>query len=111
MEAEESVEVEDLILRNGNAGTHLVIVLLAIRDDDVEPVGCAALEDHDKPLIGCRHEPGSSLGQDRAYQEAGNGSGAGYGERAVSQEESTIGLHGAPQLTANLQMTYCSTYI
>ena len=52
MQAEESVEIEDLVLRNGDAGPHGVVVLFAIGHDDVEAVGGAALKDDDEAAIG-----------------------------------------------------------
>jgi hypothetical protein len=54
MQAEEAVEIDDLILRDGDAGAHGVVVLLAIGNDDVEAVGCAALEDDDQARPGLR---------------------------------------------------------
>ena len=96
MKAEEAVEIEDLILRDGDAGTHVVVVLLAVGDDDVEAVGCATLEDDDQAAAGC----GCGLGQNRANQEAGDGGGAGDGQGAVAQEESTVGLHDGPPFAA-----------
>ena len=53
MQAEEAIEVEDLILRNRDAGAHGVVVLFAVGNDDVEAVGCAALEDDDEAAAGC----------------------------------------------------------
>ena len=84
MEAEESVEVEHLVLRNGDAGAHGVVVLFAIGDDDVETVGGAALKDDDQAAVG----NGRSLGHDGADEEAGDGRGAGEGKGAVEKEES-----------------------
>ena len=62
MQAKESVEIEDLVLRNRDAGAHGVVVLFAIGNDDVEAVGGAALKDDDEPAAGCgcRFQPGRS---------------------------------------------------
>ena len=50
MQAEEAVEIEDLILRDGDGGAHGVVVGLAPGNDDVEAVGGAALKDDDELL-------------------------------------------------------------
>ena len=47
MQAEEAIEIEHLVLGDGDAGAHGVVVLFAVGDDDVEAVGGAALEDDD----------------------------------------------------------------
>ena len=52
MQAEEAVEVDDLLARNVDAGPHRVIGTLGVGHDDVEAVGRAALEDHDQALVG-----------------------------------------------------------
>ena len=51
MQAEEPVEIDDLILWNGDAGPHRVVVLLAIGNHDVQAVGGAALKDDDEAAI------------------------------------------------------------
>src|ERR1700677_2335123 len=94
MKAEEPVEVENRILRNGDAGTHFVVVLLAVRHDNVESVGCSSLEDDHEPLAWC--ETGCCLGQNRADQKTWDGRCTGNGVRAIAQEKSTVGLHCAP---------------
>ncbi len=53
MQAEEAVEIDDAILagaRDGERRPHLVVRGFAVRHDDVEAVGGAALEDHDEAL-------------------------------------------------------------
>ena len=65
MEAEESIEIDNLILRNGDAGAHGVVILLAIGDDDIEAVGGAALKDDDQAAVGS----GRSLCHDGAHEE------------------------------------------
>jgi len=59
MQAEKSVEIEYGIPRNVDAGTHRVIGLLAVGNNNVETVRGAALEDYDQPL-------GAQAGFDRA---------------------------------------------
>jgi hypothetical protein len=54
VQAEESIKIENLILGDGDAGAHRVIVLLAIGDNNVKAVGGAALEDDDEAAIGRR---------------------------------------------------------
>ena len=101
VEAEEAIEIKDLVLGNGNAGAHGVVILLTVGDDDVEAIGRAALEDGDETAGG----GGGGLGQHRADKEAGNGRGAGDGEGAVAQEKSPVGLHGVPSFFA----AFCSS--
>jgi hypothetical protein len=62
MEAEEAIEVENLVLGNGDAGAHGVVVLLAIRDNDVETVGGATLKDDHEAATRC----GGGLSHDGA---------------------------------------------
>ena len=52
MEAEEAIEVENLVGGDGDAGTHGVVVLLAVGDNDIEAVGSAALKDDDEAAAG-----------------------------------------------------------
>jgi hypothetical protein len=50
MQAEEAVEIEHRLARNVDGGPHGVILRLGVRDDDVQSVGRAALEDDDQAL-------------------------------------------------------------
>jgi hypothetical protein len=88
VQAEESIEIENLILGDGDAGAHRVIVLLAIGDDNIEAVGGAALEDYDEAAIWC----GQSLRHHGANQKAGNRGCACDRESAVTKKESPIHL-------------------
>ena len=90
METEESIEVDDLVLRNGDAGAHRVVVLFAIRDDDVEAVGGATLEDDDEAAIGRRR----ALGEDGADEKSGDRRGARERESAFVEEEAAGCVHG-----------------
>jgi hypothetical protein len=80
MEAKEAIEINDLVLRNGNAGPHGVIVGLAVGDDDVETVDGSALEDHDEAMSG----EGCGLCEDGADEETGESRSACDGEGAVA---------------------------
>ena len=88
MQTEESVEIDDLLLRDGNAGAHGVVVLLAIGHDDVETVSGAALKDDDEAA-----RRSSRLSENGAHEEAGDGGGAGKGERAFVEEEPPVDIH------------------
>jgi hypothetical protein len=86
MEAEESVEVEDGILRDSDAGAQVEIGFFAMGDDDVESVGGSALEDDDEFFaLGLR---GGGLGEDGAGDEAGHGGSSDDGHGAVFHEGS-----------------------
>src|ERR1700722_9351428 len=58
MKAKESVKIEDLIFRNGDAGPHCVVILLAVRDDDIETIRGSALEDDYEAAAGGRRNIG-----------------------------------------------------
>ena len=87
MQAEESVEIEHLIFGNRDAGPHRVVILFAIGNNDVESVGCAALEDHDQPLA---RRDSRGLRQHGAHKKVGHRRGAGNGQRALVQEKSAV---------------------
>ena len=89
MQPEESVQIKNLVLRNRNARPHLVVILLAIGNHDVEPVRGAALEDHHQPLV---RNPGR-LRQNAAHKKIWHRRCAGHGQRAAVQKESTVHLH------------------
>ena len=102
MEAEEAIEVENLVLRNGDAGTHGVVVLFAIGDDDIETVGGAALEDDDETAIGrcC-----CVLAENGADQKAGDCRGAGDGKRAFAEKESAVdGVHRVSPVSSGVEI-------
>ena len=82
VQSEEAVEVEDLILRDGDGGPHGVVVRFAPGDDDVEAVGCSALEDNDE-LLTLRACLGGR-GHDGAGEEGGQGRGACERQCAVA---------------------------
>src|SRR6516165_1807080 len=89
MQAEEAVEINDLLLRDGNAGPHRVVVLFAMRNDDVEAVGSSALEDYDEAPVGCC----GGFGEDGAHEKAGDGGSSGNRECAFVEEEAPVEFH------------------
>src|SRR5580704_331192 len=91
MEAEESVEIDDLVLRNRNGGSHFVVVLLLVGNDHVEAVGGAALEDDYQALSGRN----IGLRENAAHQKIRHGRGTCDGECALVEKESTVHLHDA----------------
>jgi hypothetical protein len=90
VQTEETVEIEYRLLWNVDAGAHGVVVLLAVRDDDIEAVGGATLKNYDEALgasgtVGCAEcGPG---------EEAWDRGGADHGESAVAEEDATSGGH------------------
>src|SRR5580692_8646751 len=78
MEAEESVEIDNLIARNGDAGAHGVVVLLAVGHHDVEAIGRSALKDDDEAAAWAGRRNGCCFGHHRANKKAWDGRGAGY---------------------------------
>ena len=89
MQPEESIEIDDLVGRDRNAGTHGVVILLAIRHDDVEPVRRAPLKNDDQPAVRSR----GAFCQHGADEKAGNRGGSGQRQCAFVEEEAAIGLH------------------
>jgi hypothetical protein len=95
VQSEEAIQVDDALLpvartRNGDAGAHAVIGLLAVRHHDVEAVCCAALEEDDQAFLarGC-----GLRGVNSARKEAGNDAGAHDGQRTVLQKNSASDRH------------------
>ncbi len=93
MQAEEAIEIEHRFLGNIDAGSHGVVLRLAVRDDDVESIGGAALEDHDQALGTVAILCGS---ENRASQETRDRGGADDGEGAISEEDATSWHKTAP---------------
>src|ERR1035437_22742 len=91
VKSEEAIEIENLILRDGDAGTHGVVVFFLVGHDNVEAVGGAALEDYYEAAAGVG---GGSFSHEGADEEAGNGRGARDGQGAFVEEESPVDLHG-----------------
>src|SRR5437899_7737656 len=64
MQAEEAVQIEHRASRDVDGRAHRVIGLLAVRNDNIEAVGCAALENNHESL-------GPITGFERAVSSAG----------------------------------------
>ena len=99
MKAEESIEIDDLILRNRDTRTHGVVIFFSPGNDDVESINGSALKDDDEAA----GRSGSGFSENGAHEEAGNGGGAGEGESALVKKESAIELHVCPQGLAPLK--------
>ncbi len=83
MQSEQAVEIEHRLARNVDAGAHRVVLRFGVRDDDVQPIGGAALKDHDQAL---RAATAFDSAKGGASQKTRHGGGADYGERAVAKE-------------------------
>src|SRR5271157_1784229 len=83
MQPEEPVQVDDLLLENVDTRPHLVISSLGVRNNNVEPVGSAALEYHHQPFAFGIRLAGPKR---RAGQKCGNRRGAHHRHRSALQE-------------------------
>src|SRR5215471_2798430 len=92
MQAEKSIEINDRLARNVDAGAHRVVLRFAMRDDHVETVGRAALEDHDE-AFGARTEIGDA--EDCASEKARHGGRADNGESTVAKKDATRDVHAS----------------
>src|SRR4051794_33143570 len=90
MQPKEAIQIEHALPRDGDAGAHVVIRLLAVRDYDIQSVGRAALKENDQAL---RARSRRFSGIHRARKKTGNYAGAHNGQRAVLQENSTSNGH------------------
>src|SRR5260370_34641346 len=91
MQSEEAVQIDDAVSAtawpgNGNARAHVVVRLLGVRHNDVEPVGGATLEQHHQALTAATCRRLRSV--DRARQETRNNAGTHDRQRAVPKEYS-----------------------
>src|SRR5215472_10509519 len=101
MQPEEAVQVYDAVAAptgpgNGDARAHAVISLLAVRHNDVEPVGGAALEQNHQALAagaGSGSARGGLGSVDRARQKTRYDACAHDSQRPVSQENSACDGH------------------
>src|SRR5271157_5929894 len=89
MQTEDTVEVDRCIratgTRNIDSGTHLVIRILTVRDDDVQSISSAALKEDDETLAsagGCV----CGLREYSAGQERGDDAGPHHGHGAALHE-------------------------
>src|SRR5271163_2794035 len=92
MQTKSAIEINDSIRATGtrdvDSGTHLVIRVLAVRDDNVQTVSCAALEEDDEALASAGGCVGG-LGENGAGQERWDDAGPHYGHGAALHECST----------------------
>lgn len=51
MQAEKAVQIQNFLRPDSDGGTHGVVVLFAVRDDDVQPVGRAPLKQDNQLLF------------------------------------------------------------
>src|SRR5580704_16651632 len=93
MQSEEAVEVDDLPALKRNAWPHLIIGGLAMRDDDVEAIRRAALENYNQPLIACGRRNHSER---RARKKAGDRGSTDHRHRSALQECSSGDAHNGP---------------
>src|SRR5271169_2765113 len=90
MQAEETVQVDDLLLGNVDTRPHLVISPLGVRNYNVEPVGSTTLEYHHQPFArGIRF----AVPKRRASQKCRNGSGTHHRYRSALQECTSGNAH------------------
>src|SRR5271169_1254974 len=83
MQSEPAVEIEHRLAGNVDAGPHRVVLRLGVRDNDVQPIGGAALKDHDQALRAATVFDGAKSG---ASQKTRNGRRADHGHSAVAKE-------------------------
>src|SRR5208337_4228941 len=83
MQSEPAVEIEHRLTGNVDAGTHGVVLRIGVRDDDVQPIGGAALKDHHQPLRAASAFDGAKGG---AREEAGHSGRADHGDSAVAKK-------------------------
>jgi hypothetical protein len=94
MQSEKAVKVEDIFLRDVDAGPHRVISAFTMRHDDIQAVSGTALKDHDQPL-GARSGLGCT--KCRTRQETRDGSGANNSQSAIAKKNATCDGHGKPR--------------
>src|SRR5437764_15478778 len=96
MQAKETIQIDSALAapwtRNRDAGAHGIVSLLAMRNHNVQSIGCSALKQHHQTLFPRSHT--SSLRRvDRAGQKAGNYAGSHYGQSAALQKYSASNRH------------------
>src|SRR6476646_6634007 len=83
MQSEESVEINHIFTRDVDRGAHCIVGALTMWNHNVESIRCAALEDHDQPLI---VSPSVGCANGCACQETRNGRRAYDGECTIAQK-------------------------
>src|ERR1051325_10970220 len=95
MQSEEAVEIDHRFARNIDAGPHCIVLRFSVRNDDVEPVGGAALEDDHQALVARALDRAKGGARQKARD-----SGRPYdGKSAVAQEYATGDGHDEPQFS------------
>src|ERR1700688_1187464 len=106
MQSEKAVEIEHGFLRDIDGRPHGVVIGLAVRHNDVEAVGCSALEDHDQAL-GANSEIGGAKG--RAGEKARQRGRPYYSQRAVAEKNATSDGHKNQFSVLGSQFSYPKT--
>src|SRR5215467_11751498 len=86
MQTEESIEIKHRFARNVDGRPHRVVRQLTVRDDDVQSISGAALENDDQPFRFCARLSRSIRGTCKKTRERG---GSYRGECAVEKKYST----------------------
>src|SRR5439155_7616182 len=97
MQAEEAVQIEHRASRDVDGRAHRVIGLLAVRNDNIEAVGCAALENNHESLVPIT---GFERAVSSACEECRDGGSTRDRERTISQEYPPGDSHVALQFSA-----------
>src|SRR5580700_4213442 len=95
MQAEETVEVEDILARDVDGGAHIVIRPLAMRHHDVQPVGSAALKDDNQAFGPCSRLRRTIRCARQKTRDCG---GADNSQSAVAKKYATCDGHSGLQL-------------
>src|SRR5258708_4399015 len=87
---EKAVEVDHILSRDGDCRTHRGVRGFCMRDDDIQTIGCAALEDHDHTLFAA----GEILSSESSTrQEAWYRGHAHHRHGSIPHEYSTCDAH------------------
>src|SRR5437016_12748009 len=82
MQAEEAVEIDHSLALHRDGGTQRIVIFVAVGDDDVEAVGCPALEDGNEDFLALRR-----FGRvQSALEPQGSAARAGHCERGIAEK-------------------------
>src|SRR5580658_783884 len=97
MQPEESIQIEHSLAWNINAGPHRVILIFAVRHDNIQTISRTALKDHDQ-AFSARTRFNRAHGS--ASQKARHGHSTDHGESTVTKKNPTSNGHknSSPQL-------------
>src|ERR1051326_954564 len=87
MRAEEAVEIDDVVARDGDRRTRVVVRLLRVRHDHVQAIDRAALKNRDERFLSLRRRGGG-----HAHENVGQKSACDEREAGGFEEGSSI--HG-----------------